>query len=51
MGRGKVRQNTLIIFFIFFIMFYTIPNGVFAEDILCEPNLHKVVIKDAEKGL
>ena len=51
MGKKKVRQNTLIIFFIFFIMFYTIPNGVFAEDILFEPNLHQVVIKDSEQGL
>ena len=45
MGREKVLQNNLIIFFIFFIMFYTIPNGVFGEDILFDPNLHQVVIK------
>jgi hypothetical protein len=32
-------------------MFYTIPNGVFGEDILFEPNLHQVVIKDPEQGL
>ena len=51
MGRAKVRQNTVIILFIFFILLYTIPNGVFAEDILFEPNLHQVVIKDSDQGL
>ena len=47
----KVRQNSLIIFFIFFIIIYTIPNTVFGEGILFEPNIHQVVIKDSEQGL
>jgi len=47
----KPQQKNLIIFFIFFIMFYTIPNTVFGEDMIFEPNLHQVVIKDSEQGL
>jgi len=46
----KERKNSLIIFFIFFIIIYTIPNTVFGEDMILDTNLHQVVIKDSEQG-